>query len=253
MKTDTSTIFDVYDASLGDSTENLTDAAPQFPYFNFMFSAYGFDANDGDLKLQGSLNNTSWFDIANVTATQSANFTTQSFVSATEMIVTGNAVDELTANPRFFIDGSTSNDGRHESTSTDLQTLVTYSNLVGVFQVSEGVTFVGSGATGIIVVDDGAGEMRVTDVVGVPAATDTLLGVISAATADVDTVATVTSIITSGLVVEAALGEIWEGSQFILLIATANTIWNYYRMVFTANAVTVGFLDGTSFAKNYEA
>lgn len=252
MKTYTSTIFDVYDVASGSSTVALDDAYPQFPYFNFLFSAYGFDAADGDLKLQGSLNNTSWSDIGNVTATQSTTYAILEFVSTTEMIVAGNATAKIASNPRFFIDGSTTNDGRHEATSSDLQTLVTYSTLVGTFQVDEGVTFVGSGATGIIVFDDGAGEMRVTDVVGTPAATDTLLGAISAATADVDTVTTVTSIVTTGLTVEAALGDIWEGSQFILLVATANTIWNYYRVVYTANSVTVGFLDGTGFAKNYE-
>lgn len=252
MKTYTSTIFDVYDVTSGNSIEALGDAYPQFPYFNFLFSAYGFDAADGNLKLQGSLNNTSWSDIGNITATQSTVYAILTFVSATEMIVTGDATAKISSNPRFFIDGSTTNDGRHEATSSDLQTLVAYSNLVLVFQVGEGVTFVGSGATGIIVVD-GAGSMRVTDVVGTPAATDTLLGVISGATADVDTVTTVTSIATTGLAVEAAVGDIWEGSQFILLVATANTIWNYYRVVYAANSVTVGFLDGTGFAKNYDA
>lgn len=245
-------IFNGYDTSGGDyAAPNFPSVAIDYPQFNFQFSGYGLDAADGDVKIQGSLDNLIWTDINNVTLTQSTNFTIVEFVSTTELIVDGDSVTGLTNNPEFYIDGSTGNDGLYEASATDLQTLVTYSTLVGTFDVGEVVDFVGSGAQGVIVFDDGVGEMRVNAVTGTPAATDTLLGADSGATADVDTVTTVTSITTTGLTVEAAAGEIWEGSQVLLAIPEADTTWIYYRPVFTANSVTAGFINGFGIGKVY--
>jgi len=244
-------IFNGYDTSGGNTTSStLAGVANTFPQFNFQFSGYGLDAADGDVKIQGSLDGNLWTDIVNVTLTQSTNFTIQEFVSTTEMIVTGNTVSELSDNSNFYIDGSGTNDGLYTASATQLQTRMTYSNLVGVFTVGETVTGNVTAATGIIVVD-AAGAMRVMSVTGTFTNADALTGGTSGATADVDTAALVTSITTTGLTVEAAAGEIWEGSQVSLLVAQANTSWIHYRSVFTANSVTAGFLGGFGIGKSY--
>ena len=250
MRQFTESILSGYDAASGSTTASMSEGFAQFPLFNFLFSSYGLDAADGDIKLQGSLDNNSWFDIDNVTLAQSTEYTIQQFVSTTVMVITGNAVAKLLNNPHFYIAGSTTNDGLKTASATQLQTRIVYSSLVGVFVVGETVTGSVSAATGIIVVN-GAGVMRVRSVTGTFGNTDVITGGTSAATADVDSNSIVTQITTTGLTVEAVAGQIWEGAQSTMPIPQDDTAWIYYRLAFTANSVTEGFVDAYGVAKNY--
>lgn len=253
MLTQTYSILTGHDASTGAATTAIADSAPQFPYFNIQASGYGLDAADSTLNLQGSLDNTSWSTIGSaITLLSPVNYAISSFPSITQVVVDGNATVTVGANVTFYIDGSTGNDGRKTASATDLQTLMTYSSLVGVFAIGETISGSISGATGVVVFKTGTASLRVNAVTGTFGATDVITGGTSGATADVDVVTIVTQITTTGITVEAAAGNAWSGRQFNKQVPIADTIWNYYRVVYAPVSVTVGFVDCIAIGKDYD-
>lgn len=251
MQQVTFTGFSAYNMASGNTSVAAPDSLPQLPYFNIQYSVFGLDAADATATFQGSLDNSAWVDIASKTLTQPNAFVINTLPSTTEVVVTGNATAEIAANPMFYIDGSTSNDSRYTASSADLQTLLDYSNLVGVFTIGETVTAAPSGATGVVVFKTGTASLRVNAVTGTFTNADTLAGGTSLATADVDTATVVTSIATTGLTAEAAAGNVWAAKQFNEVIDTNDTIWNYYRIYVDVNSVTEGFLFSSGIGKTY--
>lgn len=92
---------------------------------------------------------------------------------------------KLIADGELHVDG-VEIDVTYDDGNSSVPETINYTNLVGIFQVGETVTGGTSGATGIVVTDNGVDEMTVTSVVGVFQLGETITGGTSFATATVD-------------------------------------------------------------------
>ncbi len=230
-------------------TGSIANVAQNYSTLNFQAAVYGTDQADGTIKYQGSIDNLSWTTINTVTFAVGTTYVLISFPSTTQVVLTGNAVAALAANPTFYISGSSTNDGRKTASATELQTLMTYSSLIGVFTIGETVTGSISGATGVVVFKTGTASLRVNAVTGVFDAADSLTGGTSGATADVDVATIVTQVTTTGITVEAVAGSAWSGAQTGQVLSS--TAYLYYRAVIAKGTNTKGFVDCIGVGKAY--